>query len=138
MSLGILLRLLYLTIDKFSTGSSVRPGVHFMKLKHHFWHLKHQFLHFKCQNMGILNAFFGILNTLFFGISNASFKCQNCFMKLPKSEMPFLAFKRLNLAFQMPVFSVYEIDPWCQNKFSCEPYSVQTSMLFMSLTLTCH
>ena len=71
MSLGILLRLLYLTIDKFSTGSSVRPGVHFMKLKHHFWHLKHQFLHFKCQNMGILNAFFGILNTLFFGISNA-------------------------------------------------------------------
>ena len=39
------------------------------------------------------------------------FKLQNCFMKLAKSKTPFLAFKRLILAFKTPVFSVYEMDP---------------------------
>ena len=38
------------------------------------------------------------------------FKCQKCFMKLSKSWMPFLTFKRHILAFKMPAFSVLEID----------------------------
>ena len=30
--------------------------------------------------------------------------------------MPLLAFKRHILAFKMPAYSDYEIDPWCQLK----------------------
>ena len=34
-------------------------------------------------------------------------------MKLPKSEMPFSAFKHHILMFKIQAFSVYEIDPLC-------------------------
>ena len=87
----------------------MRPGFNFIKLKC-------QFRHFKCQNMGILNALrmplFGNFNA---NISNENskfwcFKSQKCFMKLPKSYTPFLAFKYHNWEFKMLGFSVYEID----------------------------
>ena len=63
--------------------------------------------------MGILNANIRYKNANI-SYKNAEFccfKCQICFMKLPKILTPFLGFKRHNLSFIMPAFSVYEIDP---------------------------
>ena len=68
--------------------------------------LNASFLAFQMPLFGILNAHISTKNTKFW-----HFKSQKCFMKLPKSLTPFMAFKCHNLVFKTPAFSVYEIDP---------------------------